>query len=69
MQKFPSIDRESNMFCFFFAPVLVQDKQGGRVITVIDNRAALTAARLAGDNKEGLSAMNTLLTGGSSTKK
>jgi import inner membrane translocase subunit TIM21 len=42
---------------------LVQDKANGRVITLIDNRAAITAARLAGDNKEGLAAMTQLLTG------
>lgn len=45
-------------------PVLVQDKSNGRVHTVIDNRAALTAARLAGGNKESMAAMSQLLSGG-----
>lgn len=43
--------------------VLVQDKANGRVITVVDNRAALTAARLSG-SKEGMEAMTNLLKGG-----
>lgn len=45
--------------------ILVQDKQSGRVITVVDNRAALTAKRLAGGNQESASAMQQLLGGGS----
>jgi import inner membrane translocase subunit TIM21 len=48
-----------------FVYVLVQDKQSGRVITVVDNRAALTAKRLAGGNQESASAMQQLLGGGS----
>ena len=48
-----------------FVYILVQDKQTGRVITVQDNRAALTAQRLAGGNKETSDAMKQLL-GGSS---
>lgn len=48
-----------------FVYVLVQDKQTGRVVTVVDNRAALTAQRLAGGNKESSEAMKQLL-GGSS---
>jgi import inner membrane translocase subunit TIM21 len=48
-----------------FVYVLVQDKQSGRVITVVDNRAALTAKKLAGGNQESASAMQQLL-GGSS---
>lgn len=44
--------------------VLVQDKQNGRVITVMDNRAAMTATRLAGGNLQGASVMQDLLTGG-----
>jgi import inner membrane translocase subunit TIM21 len=48
-----------------FVYVLVQDKQSGRVITVVDNRAALTAKRLAGGNQETASAMQQLLGGGS----
>jgi mitochondrial import inner membrane translocase subunit TIM21 len=47
-----------------FVYVLVQDKQTGRVITVIDNRAALTAQRLAGGNTETAEAMKQLLSGG-----
>jgi import inner membrane translocase subunit TIM21 len=47
-----------------FVYVLVQDKQTGRVITVVDNRAAMTAQRLAGGNKETADAMKQLLGGG-----
>jgi import inner membrane translocase subunit TIM21 len=47
-----------------FVYILVQDKQTGRVITVVDNRAALTAQRLAGGNKETSEAMKQLLSGG-----
>ena len=46
-----------------FVYVLVQDKTNGRTHTVVDNRAAMTATRLAGDNKEASSAMAQLLTG------
>jgi mitochondrial import inner membrane translocase subunit TIM21 len=49
-----------------FVYVLVQDKQSGRVITVVDNRAALTAQRLAGGNTETASAMQQLLSGSGS---
>ena len=49
-----------------FVYVLVQDKRSGRVITVIDNRAALTAKKLAGGNQETANAMQQLLGGGSS---
>ena len=65
----------SEAFCFAevssdmpsgeYVYVLVQDKRTGRVITVIDNRAALTAKRLAGGNKETANAMQQLLGGGS----
>jgi import inner membrane translocase subunit TIM21 len=48
-----------------FVYVLVQDKESGRVITVVDNRAALTAKRLAGGNQQTASAMQQLLGGGS----
>ena len=48
-----------------FVYVLVQDKQSGRVITVVDNRAALTAKRMAGGNQESASAMQQLLGGAS----
>jgi import inner membrane translocase subunit TIM21 len=43
-----------------FVYVLVQDKQSGRVITVVDNRAALTAKRLAGGNAATAGAMEQL---------
>jgi mitochondrial import inner membrane translocase subunit TIM21 len=49
-----------------FVYVLVQDKQSGRVITIVDNRAALTAQRLAGGNTETASAMQQLLSGSGS---
>ena len=65
----------SEAFCFAevssdmpsgeYVYVLVQDKRTGRVITVIDNRAALTAKRLAGGNQETANAMQQLLGGGS----
>jgi import inner membrane translocase subunit TIM21 len=48
-----------------FVYVLVQDKKSGRVVTVVDNRAALTAKRLAGGNAETSQAMEQLLGGGS----
>lgn len=48
-----------------FVYVLVQDKSNGRVHPVVDNRAALTAARLASGSKEAQSAMSQLLGGGS----
>lgn len=47
-----------------FVYVLVQDKANGRVINVIDNRSALTAARMAGGSKEGQEAFANLLGGG-----
>jgi import inner membrane translocase subunit TIM21 len=47
-----------------FVYILVQDKSNGRVHTVVDNRAALTAARLASGSKEAQSAMSQLLGGG-----
>jgi import inner membrane translocase subunit TIM21 len=47
-----------------FVYILVQDKQTGRVVTVVDNRAAMTAQRLAGGNKETADAMKQLLGGG-----
>lgn len=54
-----SSDQPSGEFVY----ILVQDKSNGRTHTVIDNRAAMTAARLAGSNKEAKSAMSQLLTG------
>lgn len=53
-----------NEFLISLLPVLVQDKANGRVQTIVDNRAALTAARLAGGNKESMAAMSQLLGGG-----
>ena len=44
--------------------VLVQDKQGGRVYTVADNRSKIAASRMAGGNKEGMEALSNLLGGG-----
>lgn len=49
-----------------FVYVLVQDKSNGRVTTVVDNRAAITAARLSGNNAEAASAMSQLLSGSGS---
>ena len=51
-----------------FVYILVQDKSNGRVHTVVDNRAALTAARLAAGSKEAQSAMSQLLSGGRNSK-
>jgi import inner membrane translocase subunit TIM21 len=57
--------RQISQTCFFFtSKVLVQDKENGRVFTVVDNRAAITAKRLAGGNQQGASVMQDLLTGG-----
>eukprot|EP00527_Entomoneis_sp_CCMP2396_P004905 CAMPEP_0198143356 /NCGR_PEP_ID=MMETSP1443-20131203/6679_1 /TAXON_ID=186043 /ORGANISM="Entomoneis sp., Strain CCMP2396" /LENGTH=274 /DNA_ID=CAMNT_0043806581 /DNA_START=57 /DNA_END=881 /DNA_ORIENTATION=+ len=47
-----------------FVYILVQDKANGRVNAVVDNRAGLTAQRLAGGNKEAQGAMAQLLGGG-----
>lgn len=44
-----------------FVYILVQDKANGRVQTIVDNRAALTAQRLASGSKEAQSAMAQLL--------
>jgi hypothetical protein len=44
--------------------VLVQDKNNGRVITVVDNRSSLLAQRMAGGSKEGMEAFANLLGGG-----
>ena len=48
-----------------FVYILVQDKKSGRVITVVDNRAALTAKRMSGNNQESAEAMKKLLGGNS----
>jgi mitochondrial import inner membrane translocase subunit TIM21 len=47
-----------------FVYLLVQDKANGHTHTIVDNRAAMTAARLMGDNKEAGSAISQLLSGG-----
>eukprot|EP00550_Attheya_septentrionalis_P000304 CAMPEP_0198292348 /NCGR_PEP_ID=MMETSP1449-20131203/11813_1 /TAXON_ID=420275 /ORGANISM="Attheya septentrionalis, Strain CCMP2084" /LENGTH=239 /DNA_ID=CAMNT_0043991339 /DNA_START=98 /DNA_END=817 /DNA_ORIENTATION=- len=47
-----------------FVYVLVQDKNNGRVITVVDNRSSLLAQRMAGGSKEGMEAFANLLGGG-----
>lgn len=52
-----------------FVYLMVQDKLNGNVITLIDNRAAMAVAKMAGDNKEGQKIFNQLLTGGSSSDK
>ncbi len=44
----------------------MQDKRNGSVITVIDNRAALTAQKMAGGSAEGQKAFADLLKGGGS---
>jgi import inner membrane translocase subunit TIM21 len=49
-----------------FVYILVQDKHGGNVITVQDNRAAMTAKLLSGGNSEAMSAMSQLLGGNNS---
>ena len=46
-----------------FVYILVQDKANGQTNTIVDNRAAMTAARLMGNNKEAGSAISQLLTG------
>jgi import inner membrane translocase subunit TIM21 len=48
-----------------FVYVLVQDKSTGRVLTIVDNRSAMTASRLAGQNQAAAGAMSQLLTGSS----
>jgi len=47
-----------------FVYILVQDKRNGQVTTVIDNRSALMAKRMAGGSAEGLAAFSNLLSGG-----
>jgi len=57
-------EQSSDMKAGEMVYVLVQDKQNGRVYTVVDNRAAITAKRLAGGSQQGASVMQDLLTGG-----
>jgi import inner membrane translocase subunit TIM21 len=52
-----------------FVYLLVQDKRNGRVITIVDNRTALTVRRMAGESKEGNEVLHNLLVGSSSSKK
>lgn len=52
-----------------FVYILVQDKSNGHVHTIVDNRAALTAQRLAAGSKEAQSAMAQLLSGGGNSSK
>ena len=47
-----------------FVYILVQDKRNGAVITVVDNRSALLAKKLAGGSAEGQNVFSTLLGGG-----
>ena len=47
-----------------FVYILVQDKRNGHVITVVDNRSALLAKKLAGGSQEGADVFATLLGGG-----
>ena len=49
-----------------FVYVMVQDKRNGRVITVVDNRSAMLAKRMAGGKKEGEQAFANLLGGSKS---
>ena len=55
---------ESHLFLLFL--VLVQDKRNGRVFTVVDNRSALMAKKMAGGNQEGQTVLANLLGGGKS---
>jgi import inner membrane translocase subunit TIM21 len=52
-----------------FVYLIVQDKRNGKVITLIDNRTALTVKQMAGDSKEGNEALQTLMFGGGSSSK
>lgn len=54
-----SSDQPSGEFVY----ILVQDKSNGRTHTVLDNRAAMTAARLSGNSEAG-SVITQLLSGG-----
>ena len=46
--------------------MLVQDKRNGRVFTVVDNRSALMAKKMAGGYQEGQTVLANLLGGGKS---
>ena len=59
-----SSDMKSGEFVY----ILVQDKRNGHVITIQDNRSALTAARLSGGNQDSMAAIGNLLSGGKSDK-
>lgn len=47
-----------------FVYILVQDKRNGAVITVVDNRSALLAKKMAGGSQEGNDVLSRLLGGG-----
>lgn len=51
-----------------FVYILVQDRQTGRVITVVDNRAKLATERMMKGNKEGIDAFSNLLGGSKGDK-
>ena len=59
----PSACLTTSIILLVLNVVLVQDKQNGRVMTVVDNRAALTAQRLSGGSAEGQQAFAALLGG------
>mmetsp|Transcript_15357 Transcript_15357/g.21891 ORF Transcript_15357/g.21891 Transcript_15357/m.21891 type:complete len:308 (+) Transcript_15357:118-1041(+) len=63
-QAFVFAEVSSEMPSGEFVYLLVQDKRNGKVITVVDNRAALTAKRMAGGSKEGNEVFQNLLSGG-----
>lgn len=51
-----------------FVYILVQDKRNGHVVTVVDNRSAITAGMLTEGNQAGMQAITNLLSGGKSEK-
>ena len=51
-----------------FVYILVQDKRNGTVITVLDNRSALLAKKLAGGDSEGQNVFSQLLGGGGGSR-
>ena len=51
-----------------FVYILVQDKRNGAVITVVDNRSALLAKKMAGGSQEGNDVLSRLLGGGGGGK-
>lgn len=63
-QAFAFAEVSSDMPSGEFVYLIVQDKSNGRVITVVDNRAALAVGRMTAGSQEGKDAMTKLLTGG-----